>query len=192
MFDDFIADFWKDKLVHLMHRNMVRAGAERLMLQDVKNEFDAFSQKHPDFSAQTNIASSSATFEFAFAENLKLRLFIQNQTKVSIMQKQGSDYVKLCDARFPNNPFPEIDTFLELLPEYLKTLGIQKTMQLQNGRRHRLAREFITALLKKKYKSKGVVWQLEDKDSLFELTLTFEDGHKEKKTLHEENFYNDL
>ena len=64
------------------------------------------------------------------------------------MQKNGTDYIKLCDAKFPYNPLPEIDEFLTRLPEYLKELDESLENKARSYRRQKLALEFIKAYAK--------------------------------------------
>ena len=61
------------------------------------------------------------------------------------MQKAGGDYVKICDAKFPYNPLPEISEFLQKLPDYLKELQESLENKSRSHRRQKLALEFIKA-----------------------------------------------
>ena len=139
------ADFWKEHFVHLQHKNMVRTNAEVLHMADCKAEFDAFIASHPDAKIFCEYLPSYCTFEVTLTANIKLRLFIQNNIKASIMQKTGEEYVKICDAKFPYNPLPEIDEFLSRLPDYLKELNETLENKSRSHRRQQLALEFIKA-----------------------------------------------
>ena len=142
---DSEADFWKELFVHLQHKNMVRTNAQPLRLENCKAEFEAFSASHPDARIFTEYTGSYCTFEVALTATIKLRLYIQSAIKGSLMQKHGSDYVKLCDAKFPYNPLPEIDEFLARLPDYLKDLEQSLENKSRSYRRQKLALEFIKA-----------------------------------------------
>ena len=61
------------------------------------------------------------------------------------MQKCGPEYIKICDAKFPYNPLPEIDEFLSKLPDYLKDLGKSLENKSRSLRRQKIALEFIKA-----------------------------------------------
>lgn len=139
------ADFWKELFVHLQHKNMVRTNAQPLHMADCKAEFEAFTASHPDAKIFCEYFPSYCTFEVTLTSAIKLRLFIQNSIKGSIMQKAGGDYVKICDAKFPYNPLPEISEFLQKLPDYLKELQESLENKSRTYRRQKLALEFIKA-----------------------------------------------
>ena len=122
-YSDSEADFWKEHFVHLQHKNMVRTNAQPLHMAECKAEFEAFTASHPDAKISCEYFPSYCTFEVSLTSAIKLRLFIQNSIKGSIMQKAGGDYVKICDAKFPYNPLPEISEFLAKLPDYLTELS---------------------------------------------------------------------
>ena len=178
MFDDTIADFWKDKMVKIQKQNMARKDAERLPLIEAQNCFNEFAAKHPDFPAVTAVSSSYATWEINLTEELKLRLFIQNQIKATFLQKNGADYIKLADARFLNNPFPEIEQFIERLPEHLSTLQGQQLESLHNSRYMKVARHFITAFLQEKYEGSDILWKIEEAGKAFKIKLSHNGDEK--------------
>ena len=142
---DSEADFWKEHFVHLQHKNMVRTNAQPLHMADCKAEFDAFTASHPDSKIFCEYFPSYCTFEVSLTASIKLRLYIQNNIKASIMQKCGPEYIKICDAKFPYNPLPEIHEFLSKLPEYLKELEESLVQKSCSERRQKLALEFIKA-----------------------------------------------
>ena len=144
-YSDTEADFWKEHFVHLQHKNMVRTNAQPLRMADCKKEFDAFTASHPDAKVSCEYFPSYCTFEVTLTTTIKLRLFIQNNIKASIMQKCGPEYIKICDAKFPYNPLPEIDEFLLKLPDYLKDLGKSLENKSRSLRRQKIALEFIKA-----------------------------------------------
>ena len=139
------ADFWKEHFVHLQHKNMVRTNAVPLKMADCKAEFESFAATHPDAKITTEYFPSYCTFEVALTATIKLRLYIQNSIKASMMQKCGPEYIKICDAKFPYNPLPEISEFLSKLPEYLKELEQSLQNKARSARRQKLALEFIKA-----------------------------------------------
>ena len=139
------ADFWKEHFVHLQHKNMVRTNAQPLHMADCKAEFEAFVSNHPEAKIFTEYFPSYCTFEVSLTATIKLRLFIQNNIKASIMQKCGPEYIKICDAKFPYNPLPEISEFLSRMPDYLKELEQSLENKSRSERRQKLAFEFIKA-----------------------------------------------
>ena len=124
---------------------MVRTNAEPLRLENCKAAFEEFAATHTAVHITTEFSGSYCTFEVTLSVTIKLRLFIQNTIKGSLMQKHGSEYVKLCDAKFPYNPLPEIDEFLARLPDYLKDLEQSLENKSRSLRRQKLALEFIKA-----------------------------------------------
>ena len=164
-YSDSEADFWKDIFVHLQHNNMVRTGAERLALADVQAAFDRFSLAHPEIAAVSEVKAGSASWEVPVTSTIRLRLFIQNQIKASLLQRQGKDFVKIADAKFPYNPFPEISEFLSRREQYLTELEERIENNQKNARRSKLAANFIKAALQKKFATSQQVWHLEEADS---------------------------
>lgn len=144
-YSDTEADFWKEHFVHLQHKNMVRANALPLHMADCKAEFEAFTASHPDAKISCEYFPSYCTFEVTLTTTIKLRLFIQNNIKASLMQKCGPEYIKICDAKFPYNPLPEISEFLAGLPNYLAELSQSLEKRSRSNRRQKLAQEFIKA-----------------------------------------------
>ncbi len=144
-YSDTEADFWKEHFVHLQHKNMVRTNALPLHMADCKAEFEAFTASHPDAKISCEYFPSYCTFEVTLTTTIKLRLFIQNNIKASLMQKCGPEYIKICDAKFPYNPLPEISEFLAGLPNYLAELSQSLEKKSRSNRRQKLAQEFIKA-----------------------------------------------
>lgn len=159
-YTDLEADFWKEHFVHLQHKNMVRTNATALKLEDCRKEFDSFSKMHPEAKISTQYFDSYCIFEVTLTAAIKLRLFIQSAIKGSLMQKCGSEYVKLCDAKFPYNPLPEIDEFLRNLDTYLQELESLSQKKSTSERRQKIALEFIKAYAEKHINQKKI-WRLE-------------------------------
>ena len=168
-YSDSEADFWKELFVHLQHKNMVRTNAKPLQLENCKTEFEAFAASHPKAHIFTEYYNSYCTFEVTLTATIKLRLYIQSAIKGSLLQKTGSDYVKLCDAKFPYHPLPEIDEFLVRLPDYLKELNETLDQKSRSVRRQKIALEFIKAYACTHIKDAYTINSNED--STFSLTL---------------------
>ena len=169
------ADFWKEHFVHLQHKNMVRTNTSALKLEDCRREFERFSQLHPDAKISTEYFDSYCIFEVALTATIKLRLFVQSAIKGSLMQKCGSEYVKICDAKFPYNPLPEIDEFLHNLDAYLLELERLGDKKSRSERRQKIALEFIKAYAKKAF-PQNKAWYIEaEDDGGFVLKIPSED-----------------
>jgi hypothetical protein len=163
------ADFWKEHFVHLQHKNMVRTNAQPLHMADCKAEFEAFTASHSEAKISCEYFPSYCTFEVSLTSTIKLRLFIQNNIKASMLQKCGPEYIKICDAKFPYNPLPEIDEFLDRLPDYLKELEASLEKKSRSLRHQKLAHEFIKAYASANLKQAFNVNSNED--GTFTLTL---------------------
>ena len=168
-YSDTEADFWKEVFVHLQHKNMVRTNAQPLRMQDCKQEFEAFTASHPDAKIFCEYFPSYCTFEVSLTASIKLRLFIQNNIKASILQKSAQEYIKICDAKFPYNPLPEIHEFLEKLPAYLTELEQSLEKKSRSHRRQQLALEFIKAYANTHLKEPYEVHPNEDGSFTFSL-----------------------
>ena len=148
---------------------MVRTNAAPLKMAECKAEFEAFSASHPDAKITTEYFPSYCTFEVVLTATIKLRLYIQNSIKASMMQKCGPEYIKICDAKFPYNPLPEISEFLSKLPDYLKELEKSLENKARSERRQKLALEFIKAYASVHIKD---VFEIQpDEDGTFTLSL---------------------
>ena len=163
------ADFWKEHFVHLQHKNMVRTNAQPLRMADCRTEFEAFSVSHPEAKISCEYFPSYCTFEVTLTATIKLRLFIQNSIKASIMQKAGEEFTKICDAKFPYNPLPEISEFLANLPKYLTELEQSLENKSRSSRRQKLALEFIKAYALRHIKEPHTISTNED--GTFSLSL---------------------
>lgn len=188
MYQDVESDFWKDIFVHMQHKNMVRVGAERLYVQDCQAAFDRFALIHPEIQPEITNAETYKTWEIFISDTIKLRLFIQNQIKGTLLQRNGGELVKIADAKFPNNPFPEIEEFLSKKDEYLRQLHKEIQVHTRDVKKQKLTGEFIKAhLIKKFFGRNDVIWSLEPAGNDFILKLK---NQKEEKniTLSCENY----
>lgn len=173
MYDDIEADYWKEIFVHMQHKNMVRQNAERLAIQDAQKAFERFSFIHPELKCEVTNAGSYITWEVFISDTVKLRLFIQSSIKGTLLQKDGGDLTKIADAKFFNNPFPEIEEFFKNRDFYLRELNAKKDEGVRLKKKQKLAAEFIKAKLKKKYENQtDVMWNLEIRKEDFLLKLT--------------------
>lgn len=181
MYDDIEADFWKEHFSHVLHKNMVRIDAEKLTFDNAAGIIEGFKSRHPDLTPDVNFNSSYVTFELFITQEIKLRLYIQNQVKGSLMQYDEGDYVKLVDARFPYNPFPEIEEFLSHMEEYLSELDALVTKTVHSRKQMKVAEQFIRAALNKKFKDKpDIVFKLEQSGPKFILSIDKDDN----RTMH--------
>ena len=136
--------------------------------------------------------SSYVTFELFITQSIKLRLYIQNQVKGSLMQFDGGDYVKLVDARFPYNPFPEIEEFLSHLGEYLSELENLLDKTVHSRKQMKVAEQFIRANINRKFKNRPeIIWKLEQSGHSFILSID-KDNNRTMHLISLDDFMKDI
>lgn len=180
MYDDVESNFWKEHFTHLQHKNMVRTNAERLDFEGFLQAAQQFTNQHQEYGPSYDNNGSYITWEADVTDSIKVRLFFQYQIKGSLMQKQGKDFLKIADAKFPYNPFPEILEFLKNKSKYEKELQSEKKSNLQNNMKTKIAGEFIKAYLEKHFSNqKEVFWNLNPVENGFSLTVNKKGCEKE-------------
>lgn len=204
MYEDVESDYWKEIFVHIQHKNMMRSAVaegpegqaddqrfdDKLTVKNATSQFDIFSRRNPKISPIVEGSSSYFTWEVFVTPTIKVRLFIQNQIKCSLMQNINGDFTKIADAKFPNNPFPELEEFLGNCEQYKKELSEVKEKSIRNAKQQKIAGEFIKAYAGKKLGEK--VWYLDpakaNEEGDFILTIARSNGDNEKLPLTIENF----
>lgn len=185
------SDFWREKFAALQQMNMKSSGRGALLPQNVQAEADAFSFRHGGVRCVVTQNTSSADWEILFSPELKIRLFVQNQTKGSILQKNGAGFIKLGDAKFFSNPVPELDYFAEhfdsFCVEYEEAAGLAARLEKMQA----LTAEFIKALLMKKLDGAKSRWTLLPSGENFTL-ITELNGVKTEHFISSGSFYADV
>lgn len=185
---DIYADFWKEQFVHLLHKNMVKTETETLVFENAQKAFDRFSFAHPEVKVQIEFSQSYVTWECFITPVIKLRLYIQNQVKASLLQKSGSEFVKLADAKFPYNPFAEIAELLKNKDSLVVELEQLEEAAAKKQRQLALLREFVKAKLNGKYEGQdGVYFNIEESDSELIVTVVYGERRKEVR-INPENY----
>ena len=191
MFDDVEADYWKEIIVHLIHKNIMHTNAERLTIQNCDQEFVNFSNMFPLVKTETTDSTSFKTWEAYITPTVKIRLFIQNQLKVTLLQKQETDFIKVADGKFPYNPFPEIIEFFKNRDNYLSELNEVKDVAEKSQKQLKIAGEMIKAVLTKKYASTKIIWNISILKN--NILLSINDSAEERKVnLSVDNFYEEI
>lgn len=192
MYDDIEADFWKEHFSHVLHKNMVRIDAEKLTFDNAAGIIEGFKSRHPDLKPDVNFNPTYVTFEIFITQEIKLRLYIQNQVKGSLLQFDDGDYVKLVDARFPYNPFPEIEEFLSHMEEYLQELDQKVNKAVHSKKQMKVCEQFIRAKLQKKFKGcPEVLWKLEQSGPSFILSID-KDNNRTMHLISTSNYAEDI
>ena len=112
--------------------------------------------------------------------------------RVCIVQIMDKDFVKICDAKFPYNPFPEISEFLENRNNYLVELEHKKNEFVRTQKKLAITNEFIKANLTSMFDEKSkVLWQTEILEKEIKLTVE-KDGNKNTINLTPENYLEQL
>lgn len=150
MFDDIESDFWKEQISVMQKNNLLRKDSEKFYMFDCENKFEEFKLLHPELVIETTCSANHCSLEFFVTQDVKLRLFVQNQIKISFLQRSDGDLIKIADAKFPNNPFIEIEKFLSRKMDVNKQLlKIKENSQIIQKRQN-FAAFFIEAYLEKK------------------------------------------
>lgn len=150
MFDDIESDFWKEQISAMQKNNLLRKDFDRLFMSECEKKFEEFKLLHPELVVETTCSANHCSLEFFVTQDVKLRLFVQNQTKLSFLQRSDGDLIKIADAKFPNNPFKDIEDFLlhrkDLTEQLLQLKETKQIIQKQQN----FAAFFIEAYLDKK------------------------------------------
>lgn len=178
MYDDVEADYWKSIFVHLQHKNMIRINAETLGMHESLSEIEKFNVRHPEIKSEVKNAATYVTWEIFITPTIKLRLFIQNGIKASLMQVSGGDLVKIADAKFHNNPFPEIEEFLERRSTYETELQQAVEQDIKFKKQQKLTGELIKAILKKQFNDSKTIWNIEYTKDGFSINLQNENKER--------------
>ncbi|MDD6969695.1 MAG: hypothetical protein SPH83_02700 [Treponema sp.] len=160
MFNDIESDFWKEQLSAMQKNNLLRKDSDKLYMSDCEEKFEEFKLLHPELVIESTCGANYCSLEFFVTQDIKLRLFVQNQTKITFLQRTDDDLIKIADAKFPNNPFKEIEEFLSHKTELNKQILKLKEDSLIIQKRQRFAIFFIEAYLEKKI-SETFFWKIQ-------------------------------
>ncbi len=175
---DIESDFWKEIFRHLQHRNMSRIDAERLPLPDAASEIEKFGKKHPEMLFHFEDKGSYVTWETEVTETIKLRLFIQAQIKASLLQENNGEWIKIADAKFPNNPFPEVELLLLNREKYKSDLQKEKKSSQTGGIQQKIASELIKSVLMKKFRLESSFVKVEKSEKGLDAEILLPEGSR--------------
>lgn len=188
MSQDIEGDFWKEVFMHAQHRNMSRIGATRITYDEAAHQIEDFAQRHPEIHPLVEDTGSYVTWETPITDTISLRLFIQSQVKGTLLQKNNGDWVKIADAKFLNNPFPEVEVILENRKNYQQEINRLTNNSIHENMQKKISGEFIKAYLMKLCSDKNTSWDLKPLDSdKFEVSIKTGNGEK-KVIVTSENF----
>lgn len=177
--EDNTGEFWRTRFVELQKINMRVAGRERMNMETAPALIKEFEEKNPGVNSKVTVNETNVDWEIILSAELKMRFFVQNQVKGSIMQKVDAGFVKLADAKFFSNPIPEIQDFVEKFSDMQQEFSDWKIQGQKYGKLQKITGEFIKAIVMKKIKGQNIQWQLETDASHFVLLVEKNGGRKE-------------
>ena len=185
-------DFWKNILVKMQQENMKKTCSQRFDVQNAEKEFESFQKKHPLTKADIQKDNSSLIWEIFITKTVKLRVFVQNQTKLSFVQEKNNSKTKIADAKFPNNPFEEIELLLQNKDSYETQLERDKLQLIHQKKQQKVTGELIKALLMKKFKNTQIIWDVYPKDTENFTLIIKNKGNELEKNISMKNFVSDI
>ena len=177
--EDNTGEFWRTRFVELQKINMRAAGREKMNMETAPALIKEFEEKNPGVNSKVTVNETNVDWEIILSAELKMRFFVQNQVKGSIMQKVDAGFVKLADAKFYSNPIPEIQDFVEKFSDMQQEFSDWKIQGQKFGKLQKITGEFIKAIVMKKIKGQNIQWQLETDASNFVLLVEKNGGRKE-------------
>ena len=177
--EDNTGEFWRTRFVELQKINMRASGRERMNMETAPALIKEFEEKNPGVNSKVTVNETNVDWEIILSAELKMRFFVQNQVKGSIMQKVDAGFVKLADAKFFSNPIPEIQDFVEKFSDMQQEFSDWKIQGQKFGKLQKITGEFIKAIVMKKIKGQNIQWQLETGASNFVLLVEKNGGRKE-------------
>ena len=177
--EDNTGEFWRTRFVELQKINMRASGRERMNMETAPALIKEFEEKNPGVNSKVTVNETNVDWEIILSAELKMRFFVQNQVKGSIMQKVDAGFVKLADAKFFSNPIPEIQDFVEKFSDMQQEFSDWKIQGQKFGKLQKITGEFIKAIVMDKIKGQNIQWQLETDASNFVLLVEKNGGRKE-------------
>lgn len=177
--EDNTGEFWRTRFVELQKINMRTSGRERMNMETAPALIKEFEEKNPGVNSKVTVNETNVDWEIILSAELKMRFFVQNQVKGSIMQKVDAGFVKLADAKFFSNPIPEIQDFVEKFSDMQQEFSDWKIQGQKYGKLQKITGEFIKAIVMDKIKGQNIQWQLETGASNFVLLVEKNGGRKE-------------
>lgn len=177
--EDNTGEFWRTRFVELQKINMRASGREKMNMETAPALIKEFEEKNPGVNSKVTVNETNVDWEIILSAELKMRFFVQNQVKGSIMQKVDAGFVKLADAKFFSNPIPEIQDFVEKFSDMQQEFSDWKIQGQKFGKLQKITGEFIKAIVMKKIKGQNIQWQLETDASNFVLLVEKNGGRKE-------------
>ena len=177
--EDNTGEFWRTRFVELQKINMRASGREKMNMETAPALIKEFEEKNPGVNSKVTVNETNVDWEIILSAELKMRFFVQNQVKGSIMQKVDAGFVKLADAKFFSNPIPEIQDFVEKFSDMQQEFSDWKIQGQKYGKLQKITGEFIKAIVMDKIKGQNIQWQLETDASNFVLLVEKNGGRKE-------------
>lgn len=180
-------DFWKEKLNYYQQMNMTKKEHSFLHMEDAIGKINEFTKKFPLIHTELNQSDSYITWEAYVSSTVKLRFYIQSQIKISFMQKIDGVFTKVADAKFPYDPFTEIEDLFTNQNSILDEFDNSRVSEQQLQKQQRITYEFIKANLSLKI-NPNIIYHIECRQKDFLLVMENYNGQEKNVSLTAENF----
>ena len=161
-----------------MQRQNMRLNSSNMSLSDAKEKLEKMQKLLPEIEIISASTDSYISSDLQASSKLKVRLYIQSQSKITFLESTGTGWEKIADAKFPNDPFPLLIHFFNHLEQYEKELREVLEERRKFEKKQKIAGEIIKSLLMKKFRETKTIWHLEPNQEDF--TLTIENGTDKK------------
>lgn len=180
-------DFWKEKLNYYQQMNMTKKEHSFLHMDEAVDKINEFTKKFPSVQTELNQSNSYITWEAYISSSVKLRFYIQSQIKISFMQKIDGVFTKVADAKFPYDPFAEIEDLFTNLDSIVNEFDSSKVNEQQLQKQQKITYEFIKANLSQKL-NKSIIYHIECRQKDFLLVMENYNGAEKSVSLTADNF----
>ena len=173
-----INDFWKEKIILIQRQNLLLGKPVENIL-DAQEKISRLENKFPACRFETEKTENSLSVSVNISSYFQVRLFIQRQTKLSFFEKSSSGFEKIADAKLPSEPFSQLEHFIQHFPEYEVEFSRLSEKCAVQEKKMKIAKEFLKAILEKKYSDGKTVFLIQIEKEVFKVTLKSKDSEKE-------------
>ncbi len=170
MNEQIINDFWKEKIILLQRQNsrllkpLENLSKAEEKIYEIQNKFYAF--KYDLEKSETSLS-----WTLTLSTDFQIRLFLQRQSKLTFLGKSASNFEKIADVKLFNEPFDQIEHFLNHFSEYKNELEKISENEQKSEKKMQIAFEFLNAILEKKYLPQKKEFSIEKNKNSFSVTI---------------------